>query len=94
MDWITGIDPLMAVAAFGIGIVVGLTGMGGGALMTPMMVLFFGVPPLTAVSSDLVGQRGDEAGRLARCTCGAARSTSSWSSGSASARCPPPSAAC
>ncbi len=47
-------DPLMAIAAFGIGIVVGLTGMGGGALMTPMLVLFFGVPPLTAVSSDLV----------------------------------------
>jgi uncharacterized protein len=44
----------LAVAAFGIGIVVGLTGMGGGALMTPVLVLFFGVPPLTAVSSDLV----------------------------------------
>jgi len=44
----------LAVAALGIGIVVGLTGMGGGALMTPMLVLFFGVPPLTAVSSDLV----------------------------------------
>lgn len=54
MDWIGQIDPVMAVAAFGIGIVVGLTGMGGGALMTPMMVLFFNVPPLTAVSSDLV----------------------------------------
>jgi uncharacterized protein len=48
------IDPLLAVASFGIGIVVGLTGMGGGALMTPVLVLFFGVPPLTAVSSDLV----------------------------------------
>ena len=48
------IDPLLAVAAFGIGIVVGLTGMGGGALMTPVLVLFFGVPPLAAVSSDLV----------------------------------------
>lgn len=47
-------DPLLAVASFGIGIVVGLTGMGGGALMTPLLVLFFGVPPLTAVSSDLV----------------------------------------
>jgi uncharacterized membrane protein YfcA len=34
--------------------VVGLTGMGGGALMTPVLVLLFGVPPLTAVSSDLV----------------------------------------
>ncbi|MDT4970176.1 MAG: uncharacterized protein QOG22_319 [Pseudonocardiales bacterium] len=48
MDW------TLAAAALGIGIVVGLTGMGGGALMTPMLVLFFGVPPLTAVSSDLV----------------------------------------
>ena len=49
-----GIDPYLALAAFGIGIVVGLTGMGGGALMTPVLVLFFGVPPLAAVSSDLV----------------------------------------
>lgn len=48
------IDLLLAIAAFGIGIVVGLTGMGGGALMTPVLVLFFAVPPLTAVSSDLV----------------------------------------
>src|SRR6476620_10048793 len=48
------IDPLLAVAAFGIGIIVGLTGMGGGALMTPVLVLFFNVLPLTAVSSDLV----------------------------------------
>ena len=48
------IDPLLAVAAFGIGAVVGLTGMGGGALMTPVLVLFFNVAPLAAVSSDLV----------------------------------------
>ena len=48
LDW-----PLSA-AAFGIGIVVGLTGMGGGALMTPVLVLLFDVLPLTAVSSDLV----------------------------------------
>src|SRR6187551_344058 len=40
--------------AFIVGTVVGLTGMGGGALMTPMLTVFFGVPPLTAVSSDLV----------------------------------------
>lgn len=44
----------LAAAALGIGIVVGLTGMGGGALMTPVLVLFFNVPPLAAVSSDLV----------------------------------------
>lgn len=48
MDW------GLAVAALGIGVVVGLTGMGGGALMTPVLVLFFGIPPLTAVSSDLI----------------------------------------
>jgi uncharacterized protein len=47
-------DPLLALASFGVAIVVGLTGMGGGALMTPVLVLLFGVPPLTAVSSDLV----------------------------------------
>jgi uncharacterized membrane protein YfcA len=47
-------DTQLAIAAFGIGIVVGLTGMGGGALMTPVLVLFFNIPPLTAVSSDLV----------------------------------------
>jgi uncharacterized membrane protein YfcA len=44
----------MALGALVVGIVVGLTGMGGGALMTPMLVLFFGVSPLAAVSSDLV----------------------------------------
>jgi uncharacterized protein len=48
MDW------ALAGASFAIGIVVGLTGMGGGALMTPVLVLFFNVPPLAAVSSDLV----------------------------------------
>ncbi len=44
----------LTAAGLGVGIIVGLTGMGGGALMTPMLVLFFGVPPLAAVSSDLV----------------------------------------
>ncbi|GAA3442304.1 sulfite exporter TauE/SafE family protein [Planomonospora venezuelensis] len=45
--------PLVA-GSFLVAIIVGLTGMGGGALMTPMMMLFFNVPPLAAVSSDLV----------------------------------------
>jgi uncharacterized membrane protein YfcA len=48
------VDPLLSVVAFGIGIIVGLTGMGGGALMTPVLVFFFNVTPLAAVSSDLV----------------------------------------
>src|SRR5689334_21647964 len=46
-------DPVLALAGFGVGVVVGLTGMGGGALMTPILELVFGVPPLAAVSSDL-----------------------------------------
>jgi uncharacterized membrane protein YfcA len=48
MDW------MLALGALFVGVVVGLTGMGGGALMTPMLVLFFNVSPLAAVSSDLV----------------------------------------
>src|SRR5439155_23568860 len=46
-------DPVLTLAGFGVGVVVGLTGMGGGALMTPILVLVFGVPPVAAVSSDL-----------------------------------------
>jgi uncharacterized protein len=48
------LDLLLVAAGLVIGTVVGMTGMGGGALMTPVLVLFFGVPPLAAVSSDLV----------------------------------------
>ncbi|WP_062465434.1 sulfite exporter TauE/SafE family protein, partial [Demequina soli] len=44
----------LIAAAAGIGVVVGLTGMGGGALMTPTLVLFFGIPAPVAVSSDIV----------------------------------------
>jgi uncharacterized membrane protein YfcA len=44
----------LALGGLAVGFVVGLTGMGGGALMTPMLVFFFGVNPLAAVSSDLV----------------------------------------
>jgi uncharacterized membrane protein YfcA len=44
----------LVLAGLLIGVVVGMTGMGGGALMTPVLVLFFGIPPLAAVSSDLV----------------------------------------
>jgi uncharacterized membrane protein YfcA len=46
-------DPAIVFGSMLVGIVVGLTGMGGGALMTPMLVLGFGVPPLTAVATDL-----------------------------------------
>lgn len=48
------LDVPVTLAGLFVGFVVGLTGMGGGALMTPLLVLFFGFQPLTAVSSDLV----------------------------------------
>lgn len=48
------LDLLKAVAGGLVGFTVGLTGMGGGALMTPILVLLFGVSPSTAVSSDLL----------------------------------------
>jgi uncharacterized membrane protein YfcA len=44
----------LIVAGALVGFLVGLTGMGGGALMTPILIMFFGVAPLAAVSSDLV----------------------------------------
>lgn len=47
-------DPSISVAGLFVGFVVGLTGMGGGALMTPLLVLMFNIHPLAAVSSDLV----------------------------------------
>jgi uncharacterized membrane protein YfcA len=48
------IDPGVVIAGLIVGFTVGLTGMGGGALMTPILVLLFNVQPLAAVSSDLV----------------------------------------
>lgn len=48
------LDLSLSLAGLLVGFVVGLTGMGGGALMTPLLVLVFHVNPLTAVSSDLV----------------------------------------
>jgi uncharacterized membrane protein YfcA len=48
------IDLYIALAGLIVGFAVGLTGMGGGALMTPVLVIIFGVQPLAAVSSDLV----------------------------------------
>lgn len=48
------LDPMIALAGLGTGVVVGLTGMGGGALLTPILVIFLKIQPLAAVSSDLV----------------------------------------
>jgi len=44
----------IALAGLGVGFVIGLTGMGGGALMTPVLVILFHVPASSAISSDIV----------------------------------------
>jgi uncharacterized membrane protein YfcA len=48
LDWMTGFAGLL------VGTIVGITGVGGGALMTPILVLMFGVAPQTAVGTDLL----------------------------------------
>jgi hypothetical protein len=48
------VDPYIVLGSAVVGFLVGLTGAGGGALMTPMLILLFGVTPSTAISSDLV----------------------------------------
>jgi hypothetical protein len=48
MDW------LYTISGFLVGLIVGVTGVGGGSLMTPLLVLFFGVSPATAVGTDLL----------------------------------------
>ena len=48
------IDPLYSFAGLGVGMLVGLTGVGGGSLMTPLLILLFNVHPATAVGTDLL----------------------------------------
>jgi uncharacterized membrane protein YfcA len=48
------VDPYIILGSAIVGLLVGMTGAGGGALMTPMLILLFGVQPSTAISSDLV----------------------------------------
>lgn len=53
-----GLDPVTAVAGALVGGIVGLTGVGGGALMTPILLLVFGVAPHTAIGTDLLFAAG------------------------------------
>ena len=48
------IDPLYVASGFGVGLLVGMTGVGGGSLMTPLLILLFGIHPTTAVGTDLL----------------------------------------
>jgi uncharacterized membrane protein YfcA len=46
-------DPAIVLFGLGIGLLVGMTGMGGGSLMTPLLILIFGTQPTTAIGTDI-----------------------------------------
>ena len=54
MSAIHTIPFLYTISGFFVGLLVGLTGVGGGSLMTPLLILLFGVHPATAVGTDLL----------------------------------------
>jgi uncharacterized protein len=54
MSAIHAFQPAYSISAFAIGMLVGMTGIGGGSLMTPLLILLFGMHPATAVGTDLL----------------------------------------
>lgn len=54
IDMLHHINPLFSLSGFFVGMLVGITGVGGGSLMTPLLVLLFGIHPTTAVGTDLL----------------------------------------
>lgn len=54
MDLLNSLNPLYSLSGFLVGILVGITGVGGGSLMTPLLVILFNVHPATAVGTDLL----------------------------------------
>jgi uncharacterized membrane protein YfcA len=54
MSIVDFVNPLYSLSGFGVGLLVGLTGVGGGSLMTPALILLFGIHPATAVGTDLL----------------------------------------
>jgi uncharacterized protein len=54
MNFLHLINPLYSISGLVVGVLVGLTGVGGGSLMTPLLVLVFGIHPTTAVGTDLL----------------------------------------
>jgi uncharacterized membrane protein YfcA len=48
------IDPVFVASGFAVGLLVGMTGVGGGSLMTPILIMLFGIHPSTAVGTDLL----------------------------------------
>jgi hypothetical protein len=56
------IDPVYVASGFSVGLLVGMTGVGGGSLMTPLLIMLFGVHPATAVGTDLLYASATKAG--------------------------------
>jgi uncharacterized protein len=54
MHLLYAINPLYSISGFAVGLLVGMTGVGGGSLMTPLLILLFGIHPATAVGTDLL----------------------------------------
>ncbi|RFB80881.1 sulfite exporter TauE/SafE family protein [Methylovirgula sp. 4M-Z18] len=54
MNFLHAINPLYSLSGLFVGALVGFTGVGGGSLMTPLLVLLFGIHPSTAVGTDLL----------------------------------------
>jgi len=54
MSALGAFQPAYAVSGFVVGLLVGLTGVGGGSLMTPLLILLFGINPAAAVGTDLL----------------------------------------
>ena len=54
LEFLSSINPLYSLSGFVVGALVGFTGVGGGSLMTPLLVLVFGITPTTAVGTDLL----------------------------------------
>lgn len=54
LHFLESLNPLYVLSGILIGGIVGMTGVGGGSLMTPLLILVFGVPPAVAVGTDLI----------------------------------------
>jgi uncharacterized protein len=54
MEMISAVDVVHSISGFSVGVVIGMTGVGGGSLMTPLLIILFGIHPATAVGTDLL----------------------------------------
>ncbi len=87
MNFLHQIQPLYVLSGLVVGGLVGMTGVGGGSLMTPVLILLFGIHPATAVGTDLLLRRGHQDGRHAGPRLQPEQSTGAWWAALRSAAC-------